>query len=298
MMDDTNTPVSGLDDTPAAPTPAQAERTMDNSAETHEFDGHDDDLVEGESHAPVEDLEEFEEFDWEGKKVKGPKGLKDGLLRQSDYTRKTQEVAAKAKELEEMRERISQQARVSEEELTARARAQQINSELEKFKNWGWNEYQQLNQTDPVKADELWRYKQHLVSEKAGLDQTLSAAEQRRTLEAQQNLAKRLEQTREHARKLPGYKEGETDRQVIEFAKSKGFSEAELRAAMSPKVFEMFHLARLGANALNKPAAKPAAPTPEPLVTVSAKGNPPARKSLSQMSMEEYAAYRSKQLNR
>ena len=38
--------------------------------------------------------DDSEEIDWNGKKFKGPKGLKDGLMMQADYTRKTQEVAS------------------------------------------------------------------------------------------------------------------------------------------------------------------------------------------------------------
>jgi hypothetical protein len=289
MSDETESLASELE-TPATPMPAPADNFEDNP-ELGTLDDEGNELLETQ---PDDDLEEFE---WEGKQIKVPKGLKDGVLRQADYTRKTQEVAAKAKELDEMRERINQQSKASEEELDARAQLRHVNSELERFKDWGWAQVQQLSQTDPVKADEIWKYKQHLASEKSGLEQTLSTAQQKRTQEAQQSVAKRLEQTRDHARKLPGYKEGETESQVIEFAKSKGFSEGELRAAMSPKVFEMFHLARLGELAIKKPAAKPAAPS-QPLETVGAKSNPPARRNLADMSMDEYAAYRNKQLKR
>lgn len=273
-------------ETPATPSPAPADTIEDNP--DLETLGN-----EGDELAPI--LDDDEEFEWEGKQVKGPKGLKDGLLRQADYTRKTQEVAAKAKELEEMRERINQQSKASEEELDARAQLRHINSELERFKDWGWAQVQQLSQTDPVKADEIWKYKQHLASEKQGLEQTLSAAQQKRTQEAQQSVAKRLEQTAAHARKLPGYKEGETERQVIEFAKSKGMSDAALRDAMSPFVFEILHLARIGAAAVNKPAPT-AQPAPvAPLETVGSKGNAPARKPVHKMSMEEHAALFKKQ---
>lgn len=295
MSDETTPLASGEPVDPAieqASTPHESAEPA-TAIEDDEVIGADPD-TEGSS----EEVDEDDDLDFGFKKYRVPKSLKEGVEKlRKEFTQATQTASSKAKELAEREARIGEQFKASEEELSARAKLQHVNSELDKFKDWGWAQHQQLSQTDPIKADELWKYKQHLASEKSGLEQSLSAAFQRRTHEAQQAIAKRIEQTREYARKLPGYKEGETDRQVIEFAKSKGFSDNDLRNAMSPKVFEMFHLARLGEIALKKPAAKPAAPS-EPLTTVGARGNPPARKSLADMSMEEYAAYRNKQLKR
>ena len=55
------------------------------------------------------DEDDLEEFEWNGRKVKGPKGLKEGLMMQADYTRKTQEVANTRKELEARAQRLEQQ---------------------------------------------------------------------------------------------------------------------------------------------------------------------------------------------
>lgn len=239
--------------------------------------------------APVDDDEEIE---WNGKKFKAPKGLKEGVLMHADYTRKTQEVAATRKELEERAERISQQAKASEEEISARAELRTVSSELERYKDFGWQEYQALKQNDPMGADDHWNYKAYLESQQNALTGKVSEAEQRRSSEAQQEIAKRLNETEQFARSK-GYTP-ETDNQVIEFAKSKGIPPKELQSLMSPVVYEMIHLARIGEQTLKKASApvRPAATPIEPLQTVKARATPGANKSLAEMSMDEYVAAR------
>src|SRR5690348_4108431 len=61
-----------------------------------------------------EPAEEFEEFEWNGKQIKAPKGLKDGVLMHADYTRKTQANAEEKRALSAEREALKQQAKISE----------------------------------------------------------------------------------------------------------------------------------------------------------------------------------------
>ena len=104
----------------------------------------------------VEPVDDDEEVEWNGKKFKAPKGLKEGVLMHADYTRKTQEVAATRKELEDRAERITQQAKASEEEISARAELHAVSQELDRYKDFGWAEYQALRLNDPLGADEHW----------------------------------------------------------------------------------------------------------------------------------------------
>lgn len=272
-----------------APTTEPAEAIEIETEETVELEG------DGE---PQPDPDE-EEFDWEGRKVKGPKGLKDGVLRQADYTKKTQEIAETRRELEARKQRIDQQSKASEEELQSRAALHHIESELKRFpEGYDWSAYQQHRQNDPIAADEAWQYYQHLRQQKSEAGTRIQQAEQTRTTEAQQEIAKRLQETADYARtKIKGWTP-DTDKQVIDFARSKGATDADLQRLMSPMVYEMIHLARIGEQALQKatttPRPAPQAQTP-PLTTVGARTNPPARKTLSEMSMTEHAAYFAKQ---
>lgn len=253
-------------------------------------------LAEVEDSQPeaVAEPDDFEEFEWEGKAIRAPKGLKDGVLMHADYTRKTQEVAATRKELEERAERISQQAQATEEELSHRATLHHIDAELKRFEGFDWQQYQQARLQDPLAADEAWNYVQHLRAQRNEAATSISQAESARHATAQQETAKRLHETEQFARSR-GWS-AETDKAVIEFATSKGITPKDLQNAMNPTVYEMLYLARLGEQTLKKGMAAPKpGPQPAPLQVVGAKANPPARKSLADMSMDEYAAYRDKQ---
>jgi len=237
--------------------------------------------------------DEFEEFDWNGTKIKGPKGLKDGVMMHADYTRKTQETAATRKELEERAQRLDQQFAASEEYIDARADLRTVGKELERFKDYDWSAYQHHRLTDPLGADEAWNYAQHLRNQKGQLEATIQQHESSRTASAQQEIAKRMQETHEHVKaNLKGWTP-ETDKQVIDFALSKGVTREQMQSMMNPLVYEMIYLARIGQNALSKPAPvqKPAA-QPQPSKTVGGRATPGANKSLGEMSMDEYVAAR------
>ena len=238
--------------------------------------------------------DDSEEFDWNGKKVRGPKGLKDGVLMHADYTRKTQETSALRKELDERSQRLDQQFQASEEYLDARADLRVVTKELERFKEYDWAQYQQHRLNDPLSADEAWNYAQHLRNQKGQLEASIQQHEGRRTDEAQRATAKRMQETHEHVKaNLKGWTP-DTDKQVIDFAMSKGITQDELRNTMDPRIYEMIYLARIGQQVLNKPAPKPAptAKPTEPLRVVNGRSTPAGRKSLGEMSMDEYAEAR------
>ena len=279
-------------ETPAIETEIEADEPVNLDASDEDQD------VEDELQPEDDDSEEF---DWNGKKVKGPKGLKDGVLMHADYTRKTQETSALRKELDDRAQRIEQQAQASEEYLDARSDLRVVTKELERFKEYDWTQYQQHRLSDPLGADEAWNYADYLRNQKGQLEASIQQHEGRRTAEAQQAIAeeqqaiaKRMQETHEHVKaNLKGWTP-ETDKQVIDFATSKGITQDELRNTMDPRIYEMIYLARIGAQVLNKPAPKPTAqakPT-EPLKVVGGRSTPAARKSLGEMSMEEYAAAR------
>lgn len=272
-------------ETPAIETETEAEQPVnlddaDTEAEVEEEAGQD---------------EELDELDFGFGKYQVPKKLKEAVEGlQADYTRKTQETASTRKELEERQQRLDQQFEASEEYLDARADLRQVTKELERFKAFDWSAYQQARLSDPLGADEAWNYAQHLRGQKAQLEGAIQQHESSRTASAQQEIAKRMQQTHEHVKaNLKGWTP-ETDKQVIDFALSKGVSREQMQNLMSPMVYEMLYLARIGQQALSKPAPtpKPKAAPSEPLKVVGGRSTPAARKSLGEMSMEEYAAAR------
>jgi hypothetical protein len=273
-------------ETPAIETPA-AEEPVDLEALAEAQNA-----PEEEADDPALTQEELDELEWEGKKFKAPKGAKDGFLMHGDYTKKTQEIAQTRKELADREERIAQQAKAGEEEIQHRATMHTIDAELARFKDFDWNAYQIARQQDPFGADEAWNYKAHLLAQKQEVGVKLTEAETARSASVQQDFAKRMHETEQYARSKGWTKE--TDKQVLDFAFSKGVDAKTLQGLMTPTVYELLYLARIGDQRLQKPAPKPST-QPTPLTTVAAKANPPARKDVADMDMDEYVAYREKQ---
>jgi hypothetical protein len=234
--------------------------------------------------------EEFDELDFGFQKYSVPKKLKaDVEALRTSFTQKTQEFAAKEKALEA---RANQQAQANEQELQLRGQLYGLQSEIVKYEQVNWEQWEQ---DDPMAAGQGWRRYQQLQQQAGVANQYLQQHQQQRSSEAQQDLAKRMNETQQFAQeKIPGWT-SETDKQVIDFALSKGATREMLSETMSPLVYEMLYLARIGAQTLSKPAAttKPQTPPPAPLKVVAAKANPPARKSFGEMSMDEYVAARS-----
>ena len=241
------------------------------------------------------DEDPLDELDFNYKKYSVPKSLKESVEQlRAAYTKRAQEDAVARKDLDERSQRLDQQFQASEEYLDARADLRVVTKELERFKEYDWTQYQYHRLSDPVSADEAWNYAQHLRNQKGQLEASIQQHEGKRSAEATREIANRMQQTHEHVKaNLKGWTP-DTDKQVIDFAMSKGITQDELRNTMDPRIYEMIYLARIGSQVLNKPAPKPApaAKPTEPLRVVNGRSTPAGRKSLGEMSMDEYAEAR------
>lgn len=247
--------------------------------------------VEAEAETPKAETpeEEYDELDFGFQKYNVPKKLKaDVEALRASFTQKTQEFAERSRELEA---RATQQSQASEQELQLRGQLYGLHAEIARYEQVNWDQWEQ---DDPMQAQRGWRQYQQLQQQAASAGYQLQQHQQHRSSEAQQDLAKRMNETQQFAQqKIPGWTP-ETDKQVIDFALSKGATRELLSDNMNPLVYEMLYLARIGAQTLQKPATtpKPITPPPAPLKVVAAKANPPARKSFGEMSMDEYVAAR------
>lgn len=236
--------------------------------------------------------EELEEVDWNGKTFKAPKGVKDGILMQSDYTKKTQAVSEQAKALEARRAEIDQQAAATEEELRDRAVLLGVNAQIDQYKDVDWVT---LARTDPV------GYNEH----RARYDQLRQAAEEtaanlktkqaERSQKAERDLATRVEETLKYAsEKIPGFKP-EAIGTWVEFAKTEGIPEEAIKKNWSPTFLNLLRKAHIGHLTLQKQTSlpKPAPAIPlTPLATVSGKSTPASRVDLASADMDAYVAAR------
>jgi len=100
------------------------------------------------------DPEVFEEVEYEGKKYALPPELKDAILRQADYTRKTQELAQTRQQAEQTF--AQQQARIEAERanIQAVARLTAMDDRLQQYASVDWD---QLEITNPGLANSAYR---------------------------------------------------------------------------------------------------------------------------------------------
>jgi hypothetical protein len=251
--------------------------------------------------------DEFDDVEYDGKSFKVPKTLKEKLSRlesmDRDYTQKSQTNAEYRKTLEAREAQVEERLQATDEELNLRAQARYIDAELERFKDFGWPQYQEALRIDPLGAQEAWAYAQNLRDTKAGITDQLKTAESKRTEVAQQSFAKRVQETLAEATKIiPGSSPetvGKTIGELADWANSRGIPEQTLKANWSPQLLDLLYHAKVGHTLLTKQATapKPAQTVaPQPLRTVNGKSTPGASKSIGDLAkagdMDAYVAAR------
>lgn len=238
--------------------------------------------------------EELEEFEWNGKPIRGPKGLKDGVLMQADYTKKTQEVAETRKALEARQAELDQQAKATEDDLRERAQLVNIDDQLAEYAKLTPADWDTHHANDPMGTDRAWRHYQMLQQERAKLAQTVEGRKTERTAKAQQEFAKRVQETKAFAEKeIKGWSP-ELSTKVFQYAKEEGVPASFLEANMSPTLIKLLHRAYVGTESLKKATAlpNPNPSAPKPLTIVGGKSSPAASTNLAEMDMDAYVAAR------
>lgn len=286
-------------------TPAIETQTPQTEAEASDTDlenlpegGEDagDGSEEGEAGESAEQAPELVEIEFNGKKINIPAELKDSFLMQSDYTRKTQEVAEMRKTVEARQAEAEAHFNVSQEILQARAALMVHDNQLEQYQNLDWKK---LENEDPVGAMSAWRQFQQLKEERGNIAGYLTEQQTQRSAKAEQETANRLRETREFAEKsIPGWT-SEVDEKIGNFAmKELGYSQETLLGAYSPAVYRTLHLAWLGHQLLQKQTAapKPAAPIAQPLSKVTARANPPSVGLDDRLTADEWLKRRNAQV--
>lgn len=247
---------------------------------------------------PVDGPSEDEEIELDDLKLKVPKDqaqkVKEALLRQADYTRKTQEVAEARKALESEKQQFQN---ASQEELGVAATAINIANQLAAFNQVNWDAWEA---EDPFEAQRGWRQFQQL---KDTHGQALGRLNQLRTARVsaqQQEIATRVEQTKAALSKdIPGWSE-DLKAKLNDFgAKEYGFTADELADMnIDPRIAKVLHAAFEHSQAKSK--AKTAqrhltAQQVEPAATTKARTAPPTGLD-DRLSTEEWMRRRNAQL--
>jgi hypothetical protein len=217
-----NDPETPTEEAPADPENAQAEG--------------DDAPAEAEPETPADS--ESVEVEFEGKTYKLPPELKDAVLRQADYTRKTQEVAEERKALMAERELAQATQAFQKEHAKDISEIQALDHQLAQYNAVNWAE---AMQKDIAAATTAFMQRQQLIEARAALAANLSNAEQAfqqtQTQKAQELRAKGLE---ELSKRIPGFN-AETGQKIRDSVKSYGFTDEELSQYRDPRVIHALH---------------------------------------------------------
>lgn len=130
MTEDATNPVDVEDDAVLDAPEVDAESYSDDTDQAE---------TEGAEDGQPED--DTEEVDWDGAKYRVPKPLKDALLRQADYTRKTQELAEQRRTVEQHFQSLTQQAELQQQTLEHRVNLRTVEQQLQQFQNTDWSAY-------------------------------------------------------------------------------------------------------------------------------------------------------------
>lgn len=266
-------------DTPSEPSASDTEPADPNAEPVAEMEG------EGQPTAP-----EYATIEIDGKEYNVPPELKDGYLRNADYTRKTQEVAEQRRQVEAVKAEAEAMFTMSNEFVEARAKLVNADAMLEQYAKVDWDAYEQQL---PLDAQSDWRKYQLLREERANLAQNLSTQWNQRSEQQRIETQMRLQETANFAKnEIPGWSP-EIDAKMTDFALGQGFTQQQLEQTLNPTMYKMLHLAWIGQQTITRTqsAPKPQAQT-SPLKTVSAKASPNVRKDIADMSMDEYVKAR------
>ena len=284
MMEQLEAPDSEV--TTAAPTAdaPEADTSFDSS------------LIEADSESPETETtaedDDSEEVDYEGEKYKLPKKLKDALLRQADYTQKTQQVAEQRKAIEAQAQQVQQHAEMSQRYVAEYAEALSLDKELARYANIDWN---QLTDADPVQAMKLDRQMRELQQRRNEVVSSVTQKQQAQAIEQQRISAQRLNEGRAVLeREIKGWTP-ETAKALSSFGKEQGFTEAELAQVNDPRTVKLLHKAWQYDQLLKAKTAKPEPVTQErPVTRITA--SKATVKTPDKMTDKEFAQWRHSQI--
>ena len=257
---------------------------------------------EGEAHDPFSNRDDHDDggddgdtgggeavdVEYEGRLYQVPRPLKEALLRQADYTRKTMELADQRRALAADKAGIDEARAMTVDEFQALARLADVEAELEEFAQHDWT------QLDPRHPDiaELRAAVGHLVQEQQALHGRLAEHHHHKAAREQQEIARtRAETDHAMAREIRDW--SPERRQALEnFAIALGIPD-ELLGHASAAEMRILNLAYAGAQQLERQrAANRGAYRPVAEIGAGAGSGP---SDPSRMTMAQYRAWRAKQ---
>jgi len=274
------------------PAPGVADTTPQTPPESEELNA--EAQPEGQEQTQLDDSEEVE---YEGNKYKVPKAIAPALLRQADYTKKTQEVAEIRRAAEAEKARIVEEQKAFQEDRQEHVQAYALWQQLEQFKNVNWG---QLDSEDPLQAQQLFRQYTMLRDAHRDIVGKLSAKQQQRQSVSAAEQAKLRDQTRAAlAREIPNWSP-KAEQELTDYALKHGYKAEEVKAALDSdaRPFRFLHKALLWDQHVEKTRKAATQPAPaEPVKPVGSSRSVPQGLH-DKLSIDEWMKRRTAELKR
>lgn len=188
---------------------------------------------------PEDQQDDLVEVEYDGKAYQVPPELKDAMLRHSDYTRKTQEVA-------EMRRQVEMQAAMVQEAQAFQAAHQQkfaqlsqVESQLAQLQQIDWNA---LADSDPMQYLKLDRQARDLSEIRNRVMADIHGAHQQYQAHREQQIGQTVQEgTKILTEKIKGWSKELASQLKSSAAQNYGFTEAELAQVYDPRMVQVLH---------------------------------------------------------
>jgi hypothetical protein len=224
-----STPSDGTRTPKQAPQPQQQPDQVPEQQDATSDQGETE--VSTESTAPA-----FEEVEWEGKTYQVPPELKEAVIRQSDYTKKTQDLASQRQLLEHQQAQQRLAGLQQEFEKSVATERQQIGMldyliEQRSKANWA-----QMNTDELVRARlELDQFKE----QKSAIEAEIGKKQQQHSAKLQESLAAAREQANALLKqRIPQWSEA-TAKETRDWALANGFTNEEVASIYDPRHAEV-----------------------------------------------------------
>ena len=213
----------------APPTPTSSGRTDEGEGATGDPD---------DASADLQQEEELEEIERDGRRAKIPAWLKPELMMQADYTRKTQELAEARRAFEAERGEVQQ---FSEAERSAQSSLAIIDSQIDRFSTADWNAW---HDSDPFGAQKAFAQFQLLKDARKETLGYLDVLSGERMVKAQQETAKRYDEAAaELARDIKDWSP-QMAAKLFDFGQRHfGFSAEDMHDVDDPRAIKVLHAA-------------------------------------------------------
>lgn len=182
------------------------------------------------------------EVDYEGQKFKVPASIKDALLRQADYTRKTQELAEARKALEAQSEGVKGQAETQKQAHAEAVKVAALDDRLAEYEKVDWDA---LFQTNPELFHQHRFAREKLKEQRDTAARTLEQKQGELRDSANREYGNRIAKAQAELPKLIKDWSPELDVKLAKFGTGLGLSPQEITQAtiQNPVFAKILHIA-------------------------------------------------------